>query len=92
MNEDEEKEEEAVRVAKMRMRFTKMVEETKAMLDDSPDLVSDGIDILAKLKKMLDANEKGEDDVSPNQNHFSSKSQRTGTNGFRLWMPKSPLC
>ena len=52
-------------------------EETKAMFDDSPELVSDEIDILAKLKKMLDANEKGEDDeILQTKNHFSSRSRK----------------
>ena len=63
MEEKEEGEDEAVRLAKMRNRFTRMVEEeTKAMLDDSPEMITEEIDILAKLKKMLDSQEKGEDD------------------------------
>ena len=32
------------------------------MLDDSPEMITEEIDILAKLKKMLDSQEKGEDD------------------------------
>ena len=63
MEEKEEVEDEAVRLAKMRNRFTRLVEEeTQAMLDDSPEMITEEIDILAKLKKMLDSHEKGEDD------------------------------
>ena len=62
MDEKEEGEDEAVRLAKMRNRFTRMVEEeTKAMLDDPPEMITEEIDILAELK-MLDSQEKGEDD------------------------------
>ena len=63
MEEEEEVEDEAVRLAKMRNRFTRLVEEeTQAMLDDSPEMITEEIDILAKLKKILDSHEKGEDD------------------------------
>ena len=68
-------------------------EETKAMLDDSPEMITEEIDILAKLKKMLDSQEKGEDDEVLQTKIISFlRSQRTGMIGFRQWMLKSRHC
>ena len=52
-----------MKVAKTRAQFTKVVEEEmKSMLGDDSELVTEEIEILAKLKKMLNAAEGGEDD------------------------------
>ena len=60
---DEEEDEGAAQAAQQRMRFTKVVEEEmKSMLGDDAELISEEIEILAKMKKLLDASEKGEDD------------------------------
>ena len=60
---EEEEEEEKVRVAKMRIQFSKVVEEEmKLMLEDDQELVTEEIDILASIKKMLNAQEQNEDD------------------------------
>ena len=60
---EEDEEDDVMKVAKMRVQFTKVVEEEmRSMLDDDPELVSEEIEILARLKKMLNAAEGGEDD------------------------------
>eukprot|EP00435_Cladocopium_sp_Y103_P009390 s5129_g2.t1 len=60
---EDEEEEEVARVAKMRAQFVKVVEEeTKMMLEDDQSLVSEEIEILAGIKKILDAQEKSDDD------------------------------
>eukprot|EP00435_Cladocopium_sp_Y103_P011987 s5448_g3.t1 len=60
MTEEEEEDDEAGRTAKLRMQFTKVVEEEmKSMPGDDPVLVSDEIEILARLKKMMNEAEKG---------------------------------
>ena len=60
---EEDEEDDVMKVAKMRVQFTKVVEEEmRSMLDDDPELVSEEIEILARLKKMLSAAEGGEDD------------------------------
>ena len=60
---EKDEEEEAAKVAKMRMQFTKVVEEEmKMMLEDDQELITEEIEILASLKKILNSQEVNEDD------------------------------
>ena len=53
MEEKEEVEDEAVRLAKMRNRCTRLAEEeTQAMLDDSPEMITEEIDICQAPKNV----------------------------------------
>ena len=63
MKEDEDSENEEKKQAALRREFTRVVEEeTQKMLTDDPEMVTEEIEILAQLKKAVDAGEVREDD------------------------------
>lgn len=63
MKEGEDEEGEEVRNAKLRKQFFNVVEEeTRAMIEVDPELVTEEIGILAQVKKAMGLEEKNDDD------------------------------